>query len=231
MTPMRDSDTIVVVEDDPAIADLVELYVRREGFGVARATSGERAMEIVAERRPLLVVLDLGLEGDIDGLEVCRRLRQSGSVPIVMVTARDDEVDRVLGLEMGADDYVVKPFSPRELVARIRALLRRIQLENETSDATGEPIELGDLVIDRTRHEVRVSGRPVSLTAREYGLLACLVENSGRVLSRRQLLDLAWDTSWIGDERTVDVHVGQLRRKLGTALELETVRGVGYRLG
>lgn len=228
---MTDRDTIVVIEDDPAIVELIELYLCREGFSVARTGSGERGLELVAEYRPVLVVLDLGLEGAIDGLEVCRRLRERSRVPVVMVTARDDEVDSVVGLEVGADDYVVKPFSPRELVARVRAMLRRVALDAESTDRFEGIVEFGDLCIDRARHEVRLHGAAVDLTAREYALLVFLAEHPGLALSRRQLLDGAWDPAWYGDERTVDVHVGQLRRKLGEALPLATVRGVGYRLG
>ena len=229
---MTDRGTIVVIEDDPAIADLVELYLRREGFRVAQASSGERGLEVIAEQAPVLVVLDVGLAGAIDGLEVCRRLRSTSRVPVVMVTARDDELDRILGLELGADDYLSKPFSPRELVARVRAVLRRTA-PAETEAGAGEqtPIELGALVIDRARHEVRVDEAPVALAAREYDLLVHLAEHRGLALSRRQLLDGVWGAGWVGDERTVDVHVRQLRRKLGPACALDTVRGHGYRLG
>ncbi len=231
LAPVETIDTILVIEDDPSIVELVELYLRREGFAVAHAATGERGLELVAERDPLLVVLDLGLEGSIDGLEVCRRLRTTSRVPVVMVTARDDEIDRVLGFEVGADDYVVKPFSPRELVARIRAILRRVVSEATAGSDPQAPVCFGDLCIDRGRHEVRVAGDVVHLASREYDLLAYLADNAGLALSRRQILDGAWDPGWYGDERTVDVHVGQLRRKLGSALPLATVRGVGYRLG
>ncbi len=231
LAPVEPIDTILVIEDDPSIVELVELYLRREGFAVAGAATGERGLELVAERAPLLVVLDLGLEGSIDGLEVCRRLRATSGVPIVMVTARDDEIDRVLGFEVGADDYVVKPFSPRELVARIRAILRRVAADDRAGSAPPAPVRFGELCIDRARHEVRVAGGVVHLATREYDLLAYLADNAGLVLTRRQILDGAWDPGWFGDERTVDVHVGQLRRKLGSALPLTTVRGVGYRLG
>jgi len=224
-------DTILVVEDDPSIVELVELYLRREGLAVLRAATGERGLQLAAERNPLLVVLDLGLEGSIDGIEVCRRLRATSRVPVVMVTARDDEIDRVLGFEVGADDYVVKPFSPRELVARVRAILRRVASEGAPGPAPDAPARFGEVCIDRARHEVRVAGAVVHLATREYDLLAYLADNAGLALTRRQILDGAWDPGWYGDERTVDVHVGQLRRKLGSALPLATVRGVGYRLG
>ena len=228
---MADRDTIVVIEDDPAIVELIELYLRRDGFSVVRTGSGERGLELVVERNPVLVVLDLGLEGPIDGLEVCRRIRERTRIPVVMVTARDDEVDRIVGLEVGADDYVVKPFSPRELVARVRAILRRVALEASPGERGESPIDTGDVCIDRARHEVRVRGELVHLATREYDLLVYLAEHPGLVLSRRQLLDGVWDPGWYGDERTVDVHVGQLRRKLGDALPLTTIRGAGYRLG
>ena len=221
-----------LVEDYPAIADLVELYLRREGFRVVQAASGERGLEVIAERDPVLVVLDVGLAGTIDGLEVCRRLRATSRVPVVMVTARDDELDRILGLELGADDYLSKPFSPRELVARIRAVLRRTAPPDPDPGADGPTsIELGSLVIDRARHEVRVDGVPVALAAREYDLIVHLAEHRGMALSRRQLLDGVWGAGWFGDERTVDVHVRQLRRKIGPACALDTVRGHGYRMG
>jgi len=218
---------IVVVEDDPNIADLVDLYLRQDGYRVYQAATGERGLELVRERSPRLVVLDVGLPG-IDGLEVCRQLRATSDVPIIMLTARDGEIDRVLGLEMGADDYVAKPFSPRELVARVKAILRR---------ADGPPREappvivVGDVEVDLGRREARVQGQVVPLAAREFELLAHLAEHRGLALSRRQLLDGAWGADWVGDERTVDVHVRQLRKKLGDALPLDTVWGVGYRLG
>lgn len=231
LAPVEAGDTILVVEDDPSIVELVELYLRREGLAVLRAATGERGLQLAAERNPLLVVLDLGLEGSIDGIEVCRRLRATSRVPVVMVTARDDEIDRVLGFEVGADDYVVKPFSPRELVARVRAILRRVASEGAPGPAPDAPARFGEVCIDRARHEVRVAGAVVHLATREYDLLAYLADNAGLALTRRQILDGAWDPGWYGDERTVDVHVGQLRRKLGSALPLATVRGVGYRLG
>ncbi len=227
MATMAEPETvIVVVEDDPNIADLVDLYLRQAGYRVYQAASGERGLELVSERGPALVVLDVGLPG-IDGLEVCRQLRATSQVPIIMLTAREGEIDRVLGLEMGADDYVTKPFSPRELVARVKAILRRA----EGPAREGPPvITVGDVEVDLGRREARVGGDPVALAAREFDLLAFLAENRGLALSRRQLLDGAWGADWVGDERTVDVHVRQLRKKLGDALPLDTVWGVGYRL-
>lgn len=220
--------TIVVVEDDPNIADLLDMYLRRDGHRVIQAADGESALKAVERERPALVVLDIGLPGLVDGFEVCRRIRSTNSVPVMMLTARGDEIDRVLGFELGADDYVTKPFSPREIAARVKAILRR---------AAGQPpdrpavLTIGDLEIDLPRREARVSGKPVPLATREFDLLAYLGENAGLALSRQQLLDGVWGPGWYGDHRTVDVHVGQLRKKLGGALPLSTVWGVGYRLG
>jgi DNA-binding response OmpR family regulator len=174
-----------------------------------------------------LAILDIGLPGEIDGMEVCRRLRSDGSLPVIMLTARDDEVDRVRGLELGADDYITKPFSPRELVARVRAVLRR----TEGPARPSEVIEAGNVEVDRVRREARVGGQAVPLAARELDLLQYLADNLGVALSRRQLLDNVWGPDFEGDERTVDVHVGQLRKKLGADLPLATVWGTGYRLG
>jgi DNA-binding response OmpR family regulator len=223
-----DSGTIVVVEDDPNIADLVELYLRREGFRVLQATDAGRAQEMVGRERPRLVVLDLGLPGQQDGFDVCRRLQDNGAVPVLILTARDSEIDRVLGLELGADDYVTKPFSPRELVARVKAILRRVAgPPRDEPDVT----VVGGVEVDIGRREARVDGRAVPLAAREFDLLAHLAHNAGLALTRAQLLDGVWGPGWYGDERTVDVHVRQLRKKLGDQLPLATVWGVGYRLG
>jgi DNA-binding response OmpR family regulator len=223
-----DGETIVVIEDDRNISDLVALYLRREGFRVLQAEDAEKGLAYVDRDRPKLVVVDIGLPGELDGLDVCRRLRSSGDVPVVMLTARDDEVDRVIGLELGADDYVTKPFSPRELVARVRAILRRAGAPNRTEPSV---LEVGEIVVDTGRREVRQGETVVALTSREFDLLAYLAVNGGLALSRRQLLDGVWGEGWYGDERTVDVHVRQLRKKLGDALPLTTVWGVGYRLG
>ena len=222
---------IVVVEDDPNIADLVDLYLRQAGFRVYQANDGLRGLEVIAERQPRLVILDVGLPS-LDGIEVCRRLRATSDVPVIMLTAQDGEIDRVLGLEMGADDYVTKPFSPRELVARVKAILRRsgaaagIGARDERA-----VLRVGDVEVDLGRREARVGGTVVALATREFDLLAFLAENEGLALSRQQLLDGVWGAGWIGDERTVDVHVRQLRKKLGGTFPLATVWGVGYRLG
>jgi DNA-binding response OmpR family regulator len=221
--------TIVVVEDDPSIADLVELYLDQAGFAVGRATDAAAGAAAVARLDPCLAVIDVGLPGPVDGLELCRQLRSAGRLPIVMLTARGDEVDRIVGLELGADDYITKPFSPRELVARIRAVLRRSA--PETADPAPDLVGFGSVVIDTGRREVRVGERVVPMTAREFDLLHYLARNAGLALSRSQILDGVWGPGWYGDERTIDVHVRQLRAKLGDALPLATVRGLGYRLG
>ncbi len=217
---------IVVVEDEPDIGDLLALYCRREGWTVHVSGDGRSGLEAIRSREPDFVVLDVGLPGDMNGFDVCRELRQTSDVPVLFLTARDDEVDRILGLEMGADDYVTKPFSPREIVARIKAVLRRGRAETTPTRAG-----FGPLVVDLARHQATIDDREVPLASQEWALLETLVNNQGMVLSRQQLLDSAWGAEWIGDPRTVDVHVRQLRRKLGPDLPLATVRGIGYRLG
>jgi DNA-binding response OmpR family regulator len=222
-----DPATVVVIEDDSNIAELVDLYLRRDGFRVLIAHDGESGLELVRRERPRMVILDVGLPGERDGFEVCRVLRAEGSWPVVFLTARDDEIDRVLGLELGADDYLTKPFSPRELVARVRAVLRRTE-RAAVSDAL---VTIGNITIDPSRREVRADGALVTLTTREFDLISWMADHKGFVLSRQPLLDGVWGPGWYGDARTVDVHVAQLRRKLGDDLPLSTIRGVGYRLG
>ncbi len=284
-------DTLVVIEDDPHISDLVAMYLRRDGFRVLQAEDGETGLEVVAREHPKLVIVDIGLPGRLDGFDVCRQLGTAGPrgprpagtgavgtptgatatgttisaeamaakttaprstgagtaggagrtgavgrttqtmspVPVLILSARDDEVDRVLGLELGADDYVTKPFSARELVARVHAILRRTGAPQ--APAVPMVVELGAIEVDTGRREVRLEGAVVPLATREFELLAYLVDNLGLALSRRQLLDGVWGDDWIGDERTVDVHVRQLRKKLGADLPLATVWGLGYRLG
>jgi DNA-binding response OmpR family regulator len=221
-----ESPTVLVVEDDDQIAELLALYLGQAGFAVARAGDGYGGLRLAAERAPALVVVDIGLPGGIDGLEVCRRLRAESDVPVLVLTARGDEDDRVTGFAYGADDYVTKPFSPRELVARVQAIVRRSRGGGPAGTAA-----VGGIDVDLARHEARRDGEVVALAPREFALLAALVEHRGHVLSRRQLLDLAWGYDYLGDERTVDVHVRQLRRKLGPDLPLATVVGAGYRLG
>lgn len=222
---MSTEPTIVVAEDDANIAGLVELYLRDAGFRVTITDRGEKALELIRARPPQLVVLDVALAGRIDGFAVCEELRRTSQVPILMLTARDGEDDRVRGFQAGADDYVVKPFSPRELVVRVQAILRRAD-----PDRARDPIIVaGGVEIDPVRREVRAGGVAVALAAREFDLLAHLGTHRGQVLSRQQLLDGVWGEGWVGDERTVDVHVRQLRKKLGDHLPLATVWGVGYR--
>jgi DNA-binding response OmpR family regulator len=223
------TDTIIVVEDDHNISDLVAMYLRREGYRVLQADDAEHGLTYIDRESPALLILDIGLPGALDGLELCRQVRKTSDVPVILLTARDDEIDRVLGLELGADDYVTKPFSPRELVARVRAILRRAGAATTT---TSDPVttEIGQVVVDRGRREALCDGTVVALTTREFDLLAYLAANRGLALSRRQLLDGVWGEGWYGDERTVDVHVRQLRKKFGDELPLTTVWGVGYRL-
>jgi DNA-binding response OmpR family regulator len=225
---MATGQTLVVIEDDPNIADLLDTYLRSAGFRVLLAPGGERGLELINQHSPALAILDIGLP-DIDGFEVCRRIRSHSQLPVLFLTARDGEIDRVLGLELGADDYVTKPFSPREVVARVKAILRRGQPVS-TDDAS--IINVGDdFQIDIGRREVRAKGQPVALATREFDLIAHLATNQGIALSRQQLLDGVWGADWYGDDRTVDVHVRQLRKKLGEELPLATVWGIGYRLG
>ena len=215
---------VLVVEDDPAIADLVALYLRRAGFGVAVERDGSAALDAVTRRHPAAVVLDIGLPG-LDGVEVCRRMRAGGDwTPVVFVTARDDEVDRIVGLELGADDYVTKPFSPRELVARVRAVLRRAGGAPDRE----EVLVMGPVRVQVDRRRVQVDDREVPLTATEFALLAHLMRAPARVFTRDQLLGAVWGYAAAAGTRTVDVHVAQLRAKLGPASPIRTVRGTGY---
>jgi DNA-binding response OmpR family regulator len=217
------SGVAVVIEDDDAIGAVVGTYLEQAGFDVIRECTGEGGLHAVAEREPRFVVLDLGLP-DVDGFELCRRLRGSGDVPILILTARDEEVDRIIGLELGADDYLTKPFSPRELVARVRAVLRRAE--------PGESgvIEIGDLRVDLRSRTATFAASPLSLRTLEFELLAELARNAGHVVKRNLLLDRVWGISFAGGTRTVDVHVAQLRKKLGRPELIQTVRGIGYRL-
>lgn len=217
---------VLLVEDDDTIASPLQRGLTREGFAVERHATGLGALESVREGTPQdVILLDLGLP-DIDGFDLCRELRQLSDVPVIVVTARGDEVDRVVGLELGADDYVVKPFGLRELVARIRAVARR---------ASGPPPVMASdhearLVVDRRTREVLVDGRDIALTPKEFDLLALLAQDPGAVCSRQRILDEVWDPHWYGPTKTLDVHVSSLRRKLGDPALVETIRGVGYRL-
>ena len=220
----------LVVDDEPPLVRLVAAYLEREGFEVATAGEGAEAVALASALRPDLIVLDLMLPG-LDGIEVCRRIRAFSDAYIVMLTARAEELDTIVGLSTGADDYMTKPFSPGELVARIRAMLRRPR----AVPATASPRRFDDLVIDPAAREVVLAGVPVELTKLEFDLLEALSEHPRVVLSRRQLLERVWGASWSGDEHLVEVHVANLRGKLGDVpggpRYIETVRGVGYRIG
>src|SRR5437879_4235547 len=225
VTAKATGGALLLVEDDDSIGRLVKQYLeQQDGWRVVWLRSGEEALTELRAQAVRVVVLDIGLPG-IDGFEVCRRIRAGSKVPIVMLTARDEEPDRVAGLELGADDYVSKPFSPRELSARIKAILRRSESRNED-----EVLAAREVVLRRDSPEVTVAGALVELTSKEFDLLACFLEHPGIVLSRERLLDLVWGMTYPGGTRTVDVHVAQLRRKLGDPDSIRTVRGAGYKL-
>lgn len=218
--------TILVVDDERNIVELVRLYLEKEGYSVVAAADGEQALMQYERSDPDLVVLDLMLP-KMDGFEVCRELRRRGDVPILMLTARSEDVDAIVGLELGADDYVTKPFNPRALVARVKAILRR----TDVTARGGRPISVGNLRIDPRRREASVGARRLELRAREFDLLAALARDPGVVLTRDALLEDVWGTDFPGETRTVDVHVAEVRKKLGEdGPQVETVRGLGYRL-
>ena len=221
------SNSILVVEDEPSIASFVAMYLKRAGFAVRIASSGEDAIEQAAAEAPALVVLDLMLP-DLDGIDVCRRLRQRSDVPILMLTARDDDVEKIIGLEVGADDYLTKPFNPGELVARVKSILRRTNSARHELDSAS--IEYGEVRIDAGSREVFAGEEEVQLAPKEFDLLWELLDHRGLVLTRDQLLERVWGYTFAGDTRTVDVHVRQLRRKLGDASPIVTVWGVGYKV-
>jgi len=224
---MAQVQTVLVVEDESSIASFVALYLKNAGYKVRSVGTGEAALEQVGAERPDLIVLDLMLP-DIDGIEVCRRIRKSSEVPILMLTARDEDVDKIIGLEVGADDYLTKPFNPRELVARVKSILRRSVPERREVET--KEIKHGDLSIDAGRREVRVGDKEIQLAPKEFDLLWELLDHRGLVLTRDQLLERVWGYTFAGDTRTVDVHVRQLRRKLGDASPIVTVWGVGYKV-
>jgi DNA-binding response OmpR family regulator len=215
--------TILLVEDEPSVGELVRGYLVRNGYRVLWVRSGEDALVEVERHVVRLVILDIGLPG-IDGFDVCRRIRGRSQVPILMLTARDEEPDRVVGLEVGADDYLTKPFSPRELIARMKAIFRRTEPQEHR-----DSFALGDVQLDRESRDVTVGGKPVELTAKEFDLLAFFMANAGVVVSRDTLLDRVWGQEYPGGTRTVDVHVAQLRRKLGRPDLIRTLRGAGYK--
>jgi DNA-binding response OmpR family regulator len=219
--------SVLVVEDEASIASFVSLYLKNAGYSVRTALSGGEALQQVAAETPSLIVLDLMLP-DIDGIEVCRRIRKGSDVPILMLTARDEDVDKIIGLEVGADDYLTKPFNPRELVARVKSILRRAAPERRQIES--KQITHGDLFVDAGRREVRVGEEEIQLAPKEFDLLWELLDHRGLVLTRDQLLERVWGYTFAGDTRTVDVHVRQLRRKLGDASPIVTVWGVGYKV-
>src|SRR4051794_12674848 len=215
--------TVLLVEDEPSVGELVRAYLTRDGYRVIWVRSGEEALTELDRHQVRMVLLDIGLPGK-DGFDVCREMRAKSQVPILMLTARDEEPDRVVGLEVGADDYLAKPFSPRELVARMKAIFRRTEPQEHR-----ETFALGDVTLDRDSHDVTVAGKPIELTAKEFDLLAFFMANAGVVVSRDLLLDRVWGQEYPGGTRTVDVHVAQLRRKLGRPDLIRTLRGSGYK--
>ncbi len=221
------NELILLVDDEPSIVQLARMYLEREGFRIESVNDGEAALAEVARGHPALVVLDVMLP-KLDGFEVCRRLRASqNSVALLMLTARDEDIDKILGLELGADDYLTKPFNPRELVARVKAILRR----GEGKMDGAAPIQLGDLTVDPARREVRLASQILNLRTQEFDLLLTLAEHRGLVLSREQILQKAWGFDFYGQTRTVDVHVAHLRKKLEeSSVTIETVTGIGYKL-
>jgi DNA-binding response OmpR family regulator len=219
--------TVLVVEDEASIASFVAAYLKNAGYAVRTTASGAEALKLVASEKPALVVLDLMLP-DMDGVEVCKRIRQTTDLPVLMLTARDEDVDKIIGLEVGADDYMTKPFNPRELVARVKAILRRSGPERDKRESA--VLEHGDLRVDAGRREVKVGDQEIQLAPKEFDLLWELLDHRGLVLTRDQLLERVWGYTFAGDTRTVDVHVRQLRRKLEDASPIVTVWGVGYKV-
>jgi two-component system alkaline phosphatase synthesis response regulator PhoP len=221
-------ETILIVDDEPHIIELATLYLKNEGYRVISATDGAQALEKIETEQPALVVLDLMLP-EINGWEVCRQVRAKSNLPIIMLTARSDDVDKIVGLELGADDYVTKPFNPRELVARVKTVLRRA--DAIASRGSEGPVHAGPLTIDPARRETRLGDQLMDLRTKEFDLLRVLAEHQGIVLSREQLLDLVWGFEYYGETRTVDVHVAHLRQRLGDGpVVIETVWGIGYKL-
>lgn len=221
---------MLVVDDEPHIVELARLYLTNDNYDVEVARTGTQALARFASVKPALIVLDLMLP-EVDGWEVCRRIRRESDVPIIMLTARSDDVDKIVALELGADDYLTKPFNPRELVARVKAVLRRSSQPQPELPKTSTPLEFGNTVIDRERHEVHIAEEKVELRMKEFDLLYTFVQHLGLVLERDKLLNLVWGYEYFGDTRTVDVHVAHLRDRLqNSTLNLQTIRGVGYKM-
>lgn len=222
-----DEISILIVEDDLDIADLLNSYLRKEGFRALIAGDGERAKEILDQQKIALALVDIGLPGAIDGIGVLSHIRATSDIPVLIVTARDSELDRITGLEVGADDYITKPFSPREVVARVKAIIRRSYKESPRLDRT---TQIGAVTIDLSSHKVTKGGKEATLTTKEFDLLALLVENRFLALTREQILEGVWGTDFFGDERTINVHIRQIRKKLGEDFPIATIWGIGYRL-
>lgn len=226
---------ILMIDDEVNISDLARMYLSKEGYEVITAEDGNDGLRLFRERKPTLIILDLMLPG-VDGLEICRQVRKESSIPIIMLTARGDDIDRIVGLELGADDYLTKPFNPRELVARVKAVLRRYTPAPETSNdktetASKERISVADIVIDLRQRTVTVAGKSVDMRAKEFELLSTFAQNPNAVFDREKLLNIVWGYDYYGDSRTIDVHVTHLREKLeGSRVKIQTVWGVGYKL-
>jgi len=225
------AQTILLVDDEPSILQLSRMYLEREGFEIQSADDGLQALQAIERLKPALLVLDVMLPG-LDGFEVCRRLRAANNpLPIIMLTARDEDIDKILGLELGADDYLTKPFNPRELVARVKAILRRGSMASERRVESVNTLSIGNITIEPERRMVRVAGKPVDLRMKEFDLLWTLARDKGMVFSREKLLEIVWGYDFAGETRTVDVHIAHLRHKLqGMNAVIETVWGVGYKL-
>ncbi len=222
------SELILLVDDEPNILELAKLYLEREGFRTLAVGDGQSAIDCVAREGPDLMVLDLMLP-QVDGFEICRRIRATSDLPIIMLTARDEDIDKIIGLELGADDYITKPFNPRELVARVKAILRRSEYISKAERT--RPLHLADVSIDPARREVMVAGKAATLRTKEFDLLLTLAENRGIVLTRDKLMDLVWGFDYMGQTRTIDVHIAHLRKILvGSNVSIETVTGIGYKL-
>lgn len=224
------TDTILVVDDEQRIIDLAQMYLEQEGYVVESSNDGAEAYQRILSNTPSLIVLDLMLP-HMDGLEICRRVRAQSDVPIIMLTARSDDIDKIVGLELGADDYLTKPFNPRELVARVKAILRRGSMSSERRVESVNSLSVGNIIIEPERRMVRVAGKPVDLRMKEFDLLWTLARDKGMVFSREKLLEIVWGYDFAGETRTVDVHIAHLRHKLeGMNAVIETVWGVGYKL-